>query len=468
MKINSLACPQAPGPSLTILPSCGAELRQGGDQSPHFGAEAEGERKIKKSIAYMMQHLNQPLQVSKLAQTAHTSPSHFFVLFKRWTGSSPIDYFIRLRMQQAGRLLAATPLSVKEIAADLGYDDPFYFSRLFKSVQGVAPSDYRASMEQLEPPDPYEERLGSEQKQELLHSAAGICLFSNDNINQNKTASGKRTAAAFTLIELLVVIAIIAILAAMLLPALAKAKFSSEVTACSSNFRQWAVACNVYATDNAHGYYPSFAITGAQPGENVTDVAVNFITNMSAYGITVPLYFCPARNSVTNVFATDDAVFLSMTHRHILNTGDLSQYYTSANPYGNYIILDGILFWVPRTVVGGADSGNYWPYCSLSTGNEYNDQYNPIDLTNGGWPLTSSSQAASKEPLVSDLCVAYGSTETNALNASPPISTTTGHPFHNQVVSVNVGYADGHVETHTPPIITWHMVGNQGQETYFY
>jgi len=113
----------------------------------------EAARKIEQSIAYMMGHLNQPLQVAKLAQTAHTSSSHFFVLFKRWAGSSPIDYFIRLRMEQACRWLADTTLSVKEIAAGLGYEDPFYFSRLFKSVHGVAPSDYRQMLERPEQTD---------------------------------------------------------------------------------------------------------------------------------------------------------------------------------------------------------------------------------------------------------------------------------------------------------------------------
>jgi AraC-like DNA-binding protein len=101
-------------------------------------------QKIDRSIAYMRDHLNEPLQVAKLAALANVSASHYFALFKRRTGCAPIDFFIRLRMRQACRLLGGTSLSVKEVAAALGYEDPFYFSRMFKSVVAVAPSEYRA------------------------------------------------------------------------------------------------------------------------------------------------------------------------------------------------------------------------------------------------------------------------------------------------------------------------------------
>ena len=166
-KLDDMACNQVRGPNSTVLPADGSKPCEDGVATAQNGARSEGALKIEQSIAFMMQHLDQPLQVAKLAQTAHTSTSHFFVLFKRWAGFSPIDYFIRLRMQRASRLLAATTMSVKEIAAALGYDDPFYFSRLFKLIHGVAPSDYRLMMEQLEQTDTQGGMPGSEKDGDL-------------------------------------------------------------------------------------------------------------------------------------------------------------------------------------------------------------------------------------------------------------------------------------------------------------
>jgi AraC-like DNA-binding protein len=104
---------------------------------------AESDRRIGQIINFMMEHLNESIQVAKLASLANVSPSHFFALFKRRTGCAPIDFFIRLRMWHACQLLDGTSLNVKEVAARLGYDDPFYFSRVFKAVNHVAPSEYR-------------------------------------------------------------------------------------------------------------------------------------------------------------------------------------------------------------------------------------------------------------------------------------------------------------------------------------
>jgi transcriptional regulator GlxA family with amidase domain len=109
----------------------------------------EATARIEQCVAYMNQHLNRPLQVATLAARVSVSPSHFFALFKRRIGLAPMDYFTRLRMARARQLLETTSLSVKEVAAELGYEDPFYFSRVFKSVNQLAPSDYRVAKREL-------------------------------------------------------------------------------------------------------------------------------------------------------------------------------------------------------------------------------------------------------------------------------------------------------------------------------
>ena len=78
-----------------------------------------------------------------MAALASLSRSRYVDLFKQQTGYAPIDYFIRLRMHRACQLLDTTALSIKAVATELGYEDPLYFTRVFRAVVEMAPTAYR-------------------------------------------------------------------------------------------------------------------------------------------------------------------------------------------------------------------------------------------------------------------------------------------------------------------------------------
>jgi transcriptional regulator GlxA family with amidase domain len=56
---------------------------------------------------------------------------------------SPINYFLHLKIERAGQLLLHTNMKINQISLKLGFDDPYYFSRLFKKIKGVSPKQYR-------------------------------------------------------------------------------------------------------------------------------------------------------------------------------------------------------------------------------------------------------------------------------------------------------------------------------------
>ncbi len=96
-----------------------------------------------KVIRYMHENVQHRLTLEQLASYFKYSPSHFSTLFQRETGVSPINYFLRLKIQKACRYLEMTNLKLNEIAPLLGFDEPAYFSRSFSKIMGVSPSHYR-------------------------------------------------------------------------------------------------------------------------------------------------------------------------------------------------------------------------------------------------------------------------------------------------------------------------------------
>jgi AraC-like DNA-binding protein len=112
----------------------------------HSSGHKQAMQRMDDCVAYMKQNLDQHLDVSRLTTVAGISTSYFFALFKLYTGYSPIGYFTQLKMDEACRLLCQTKLSVKQVAASLGFDDPFHFSRVFKAANNVSPREYRTRL----------------------------------------------------------------------------------------------------------------------------------------------------------------------------------------------------------------------------------------------------------------------------------------------------------------------------------
>ena len=111
----------------------------------HPRTKAPRTESLERTLQFLRDRVDASLTVAEMARRVDLSVTHFARQFRQHTGFSPMDYFIHLKMQRAARLLTLTPLTVKQVAARVGYDDPYYFSRLFRKIMGAPPTDYRAA-----------------------------------------------------------------------------------------------------------------------------------------------------------------------------------------------------------------------------------------------------------------------------------------------------------------------------------
>ncbi|MFD0715010.1 AraC family transcriptional regulator [Paenibacillus sp. GCM10027626] len=102
-------------------------------------------------VNFLNNFYQQEIGKERLESALDRKYEHLCHIFKRYSGTTIVNYITQLRIQRAKHLLLYTDATVAEIAADVGYNDPFYFSRMFKRLEGSAPQNYRTAAVQLPP-----------------------------------------------------------------------------------------------------------------------------------------------------------------------------------------------------------------------------------------------------------------------------------------------------------------------------
>jgi len=95
------------------------------------------------AIRFIEQNLHRRIRLEELARVVALQSAYFCHLFSGAIGQSPIDFINRKRIERAQFLLLGEKMTLKETAAEVGFSDVYYFSRMFKKIAGISPAHYR-------------------------------------------------------------------------------------------------------------------------------------------------------------------------------------------------------------------------------------------------------------------------------------------------------------------------------------
>lgn len=99
---------------------------------------------VEKMIDYFENHYAEKISLDTISENMYLSPFYISRIFKAETGDTPIRYLINIRLERAKEILSEdATLSIQEVAAKVGYDDAYHFSKLFKKQYGMPPSSVR-------------------------------------------------------------------------------------------------------------------------------------------------------------------------------------------------------------------------------------------------------------------------------------------------------------------------------------
>lgn len=124
--------------SITSTPRAPREAR--------YRARAAARTRVQRAIPHIAKHFATRISEPAIAELCGMSQFRFSREFRATFGESFQEYLCKLRLTEARRLLENHVMSIADIGAAVGFDDPSYFARVFKRTMGLSPSDYRASL----------------------------------------------------------------------------------------------------------------------------------------------------------------------------------------------------------------------------------------------------------------------------------------------------------------------------------
>ena len=97
---------------------------------------------VKKAMHYMSEHFSENITLHDISNLVGVSVQYFSKIFKEEVGCNYVDWLNSLRINRAKELMESTQMTIKEVGFQVGYNDPNYFSRIFKRYEGIAPTEY--------------------------------------------------------------------------------------------------------------------------------------------------------------------------------------------------------------------------------------------------------------------------------------------------------------------------------------
>lgn len=101
---------------------------------------------LQKALEFIKTNYSRHINVQMIAESLSLSRSYLAVLFKKRLQIGPQDYLLHFRVERACDLLRNPLLSIGDVARSVGYDDPLAFSKMFKKVKGLSPSEFRRNL----------------------------------------------------------------------------------------------------------------------------------------------------------------------------------------------------------------------------------------------------------------------------------------------------------------------------------